>query len=400
MPTPRSCERPLRPVPTRSVRRALVRVFCFLLAMVAEAGLALDHVSLTRDGKPLRVSGTIVTEAVDGGVLLLDREGVLWAVPSKELTGRSKDEEPFSLMKGEELKGRILSQLPKGFQVQTTPHYLIFYNTSPAYAQWCAALYERLYRGFHSYWSHRELELHDPPAPLIAIVFDSPSVYEQYARTELGAAVSSIVGYYSIQSNRITMYDLTGTKGLQGGSTRRVGSTAQINRLLMQPGAEWMVATIIHEATHQLAHNCGLHARYADIPLWVSEGLAVYFETPDLKNPKGWNDIGGVNRIRLNQFHKYLRSRPADSLTTLLQDDKRFRQPQTAADAYAEAWSLNFYLIRKRPKDYVRYLKTLAEKKPLLYDTPEERLQGFTAAFGDGLRQFDADFVRFMGGVR
>ena len=400
MPIPRSCEHPSRPATARSVRRAVAPVWCFLLAMAAETGLALDHVSLTRDGKPLRVSGTIVTQAVDGGVLLLDREGVLWRVPSEELTGRSKDDEPFSLLKSEELKGRILSQLPKGFQVRATPHYLVFYNTSPAYAQWCAALYERLYRGFHSYWAHRDLELHDPPAPLIAIVFDSPSAYEQYARTELGAAASSMVGYYSLDSNRITTYDLTGTKGLQGGSTRHVGSTAQINRLLMQPGAEWLVATIIHEATHQLAYNCGLHARHADIPFWVSEGLAVFFETPDLKSSKGWNDIGGVNRMRLNQFHKYVQSRPTDSLTALLLDDKRFRQPKTAGDAYAEAWSLNFYLIRRRPKDYVRYLKTLAEKKPMVYDTPEQRLQDFTAAFGDGLRQIDADFVRFMSGVR
>ena len=42
------------------------------------------------------------------------------------------------------------------------------------------------------------------------------------------------------------------------------------------------MATIVHEATHQIAFNCGMQQRYADIPLWLCEGMAVYFEAPDL----------------------------------------------------------------------------------------------------------------------
>ena len=73
------------------------------------------------------------------------------------------------------------------------------------------------------------------------------------------------------------------------------------------------MATIIHEATHQLAFNCGMQNRYADIPLWLSEGIAIYFETPDLRNKRGWRSIGSVNRVRLAEFRRYLRSRPSDS---------------------------------------------------------------------------------------
>ena len=40
------------------------------------------------------------------------------------------------------------------------------------------------------------------------------------------------------------------------------------------PDWERNVATIIHEATHQLAYNSGMQRRYADNPMWVSEGLA------------------------------------------------------------------------------------------------------------------------------
>ena len=166
--------------------------------------------------------------------------------------------------------------------------------------------------------------------------------------------------------------------------------------MLAQPQAEPLVATIIHEATHQIAFNSGLQTRFADIPLWVSEGIAVYFETPDLTNSKGWKEIGAVNRPRLERFREYLTRRPADSLSTLISDDARLRDAATALDAYAEAWALNYYLIRNHPKQYVAYLKMLSEKRQLLWDDPAERRKEFEAAFGDDLSRLDADFLRQM----
>ena len=45
-------------------------------------------------------------------------------------------------------------------------------------------------------------------------------------------------------------------------------------------------ATIIHEVTHQVAFNCGVHTRFNDVPRWVSEGLATMFEAKGV-----WNSI-------------------------------------------------------------------------------------------------------------
>src|SRR4029078_11637531 len=113
---------------------------------------------------------------------------------------------------------------------------------------------------------------------------------------------------------------------MQGART----AAPRINGILSQPGAERTVATIIHEATHQLAYNSGLEARFADNPFWVSEGIALYFETPDLQSSKGWKKIGGVNRVNLFNFRKLLRDRPETSLTTLLSDEKRYSERSTA----------------------------------------------------------------------
>jgi hypothetical protein len=379
-----------------NTRRTLIALI--LVALHASAS-ALDYVSLTRDGQPIHIVGKVLTEAVDGGLLMLDREGCLWAVQASELSKRASDATRFEPLRQEELQARLVAQLPDGFRVHTTLHYLICYDTSPAYAEWCGALYERLYRGFHNYWKRRGLELRDPDMPLVALVFAAKADYERYARAELGEATSNVIGYYSLRTNRVTMYDLTGTSGLQGVSGR-ITTTTQINRLLMQPGAERMVATIIHEATHQIAYNCGLHNRYADIPLWVSEGLAVYFETPDLRSKQGWRNIGGVNQQRLDRFRHYAIARPPDSLPSLIKGDDRFRQPQTALDAYAEAWALNYFLIQRRLSDYVKYLQMLAEKQPLIYDSPEERWKAFSDAFGEDFAELDADFLRYMRTVR
>jgi hypothetical protein len=101
-----------------------------------------------------------------------------------------------------------------------------------------------------------------------------------------------------------------------------------------------------------------------------------------------------VHRSRLNQFRTYVGSRPSDSLLSLTVDDKRIRDPRQAADAYAEAWALNYFLIKQRPKEYVAYLRALSAKKPLLYDSPDERLADLKTAFGD-LNLLDAEFLRY-----
>jgi len=57
---------------------------------------------------------------------------------------------------------------------------------------------------------------------------------------------------------------------------------------------------------------------------------------------------------------------------------------------------LNYYLMQQRPKQYVAYLKRLAAKPPLVWDTPEERLADFRAAFDTDLTTLAADFSRQM----
>jgi hypothetical protein len=251
---------------------------------------------------------------------------------------------------------------------------------------------------FTNFWDRRNFDLREPQFPLVALVFASKESYLRFAEDEVGEMAKAMDAYYSLRTNRITMFDLTGTQAARRPGDRR-GSAAQINEILSKPASEWAVATVIHEATHQIGSNCGLQARYADIPLWIYEGMAMYFETPDLSSSKGWRNIGAVNRVRLRAFREYLPHRPADSLASLLANSDRLRDANRAKDALGEAWALTYFLVKQRPKQYLEYIKLMSKKKPLLTDDPQTKIDEFKNVFGN-LEQLDAEFVRQMGKVR
>lgn len=379
------------------------RIHCFLAIclplILACPAHAVHHVVIQRDGQKLFVTGKQIVEAVDGGMLVLTSDGVLWAIQPNEIVSSDSDETPFTAKSKTELAKKLLADNPDGHAIHTTAHYVICYNTSKHYAQWCGALFERLYWAFHNYWKRRGFELRDAEVPLIAMVFDDAESYDQYARQELGEAARGVMGYYSLRTNRVATYDLTGLSKLTPRQRRRL-TAAQVNRLLSSPAAERTVATVIHEATHQIAFNCGLHARYADIPLWVSEGIAMYFETPDLKSTHGWRNIGGVNHVRLAEFKDFIQRRPADSLATLVSDSSRFRDGRTARDAYPESWAVNYFLIRRHEKQFVEYMRTLSKKRPLIEDDPETRLGQFKQAFGHDLKALDRELLESIRKLR
>jgi hypothetical protein len=353
---------------------------------------AMDHVTLRREGQTLYVDGRKVLDAQDGGVLFLARDGALWRILPTEMVKHTTDDMPFRAYPADQMTKSVMADLPKGFQVYQTLHYMIVYDTSQAYAHWCGMLFERLYMAFRNAWKNQGFELVEPEFPLVAIIFADKASYVKYSQKELGDAADSIYGYYNMESNRMVMYDLVGVAASRPG--RSIGQ-AQINQFLASPNAPGTVSTIVHEATHQIAFNSGLHQRLSDCPKWFSEGIAMYCETPDLKGTKGWAGIGVVNRGRLAQFRQYLQQRPANSLKTLISGDERLTDPKQAVDAYAESWALTYYLIHKHPKQYVEYLRVLSRKQPLVYDEKATRVAEFEKQFGP-LDELDADFLNYL----
>ena len=129
----------------------------------------------------------------------------------------------------------------------------------------------------------------------------------------------------------------------------------------------------------------------------------MFFETPDLRSRSGWRTVGKVNLPRLARFTDFVRRRRRPgSLRSLVRSDRRFREGESEADAdaYAEAWALNYFLLRTRRKQFAAYLKTVSAKPVLRWDTPETRQADFEKAFGEDWDQLDRVFVKYMSRVR
>lgn len=357
----------------RLVIAASVFVLC-IAGVLAKPSAAVEIVQF-RDAKlgKISITGEILVEAQDGGLMLLGDDGRIWEIQPEQIDSRKSDPAELKPIDGDEMERRMLAEM-NGFSVYRTNNYVIVHNTNEAYVRKVGALFERLYRGFFDYWKNQRWELPEPRFPLVALVLADRKSFLAHGVAEVGDTAKSVIGYYHLASNRMTTFNV--------------------------PNLERNIATIIHEATHQLAYNCGVQTRYADNPMWVSEGLATFFEAPDFNNPRGWRTIGRVNQVNLERWRKYLPNRPSESLATLLADDIRFRNGSTATNAYGECWAMTYFLIKTRRKEYVEYMKMLSAGKPLVEKTRRERIQMFEQAFDTTIAEIDKQMVAYMRRVR
>jgi len=381
-------------------------VFSMLVFSIRDAVLAqsetqpippvgsLLKISFEEDKELRTVSGELVAIDPQMGFLVLDADGHLTVIAHSELKRLEELNGALAPTPAKDLAAKVLKLMPAGSKHLTTDHFVVCYNTSDTYARWNSDLYERLYKGFYRFWKEKGVELTNPRFPLVAVVFETKENYIEYASKEFQGAEHTI-GYYHQSTNRLASYDLTGVEGLIQPKAQVLRSEL-LNQIASRPQAERTVATIVHEACHQIAFNSGLQVRLGDNPLWLSEGLATFFESPDLTNQNGWGGIGKINKHNYGNLSKYFLARPADSLEKLLLDDSRLRSGETMSAAYAEAWGLTYYLLKSKPKQFASYMKSIREKTPGQRSTPKERIELFRESFGEDLTKLDRDFVRFM----
>jgi hypothetical protein len=381
--------------------RFLRSVICFLLTTVcllsAVSPSSADTLTLSVNGTEVELIGEILITAQDESLYFRENDGRIWFVKPEQIKQKTDDDADVPPISAKSLGAKLLAELPNGFRIYQTKHYVIAYQNELAYARWIGGLYEsRLYRGFETYWKKRKkFPLTDPQFPLVAVIFGSETAYNDHVTRELGAG-QSMVAYYNLESNRVTMYDLTASisNPTQELSERKIGE------ILAAPSAVPMVATIIHEGTHQLMFNRGMQTRFAESPLWLNEGLAIFFETPDRRASRGWRVPGLVSDIRLMEFLRNLPNRPENALPAMIGSDDSFRDPEAALARYAEAWAFNHFLLNERADVYLQYLRHMSTKKALAEETAEIRIGDFQKFFGEDWGQLEADFIEYVRGLR
>lgn len=358
------------------------------------------HIEIVFDDNeqaPLR--GELVTEHPTQGMLVQCSDGQLIAVsPKRSISKIVSIDEPMNPLSASEITEKTIELLPPGAKSFTTEHFVICYDTSDTYARWNASLYEKMYKGLLRFWKEKGLDLQAPRFPLVALIFKDKDSYVEYSKRDFQGGEHTF-GYYTQTTNRLATFDLTGIEGILPPGAR-VQREELLGEIFSRPQAERQIATILHEACHQIAFNTGLQTRLGDNPLWLSEGIATFFESADTRTSTGWAGAGRINPYNLQQLLHHFRNRPDDSLLSLLTQDDRFRKGDTSAAAYGESWGLTYFLIKKKPKEFVAYLKKLRQRQPGNPSDAKQRLEDFQEFFGQDLAKIDKDFERMISGLR
>ncbi len=303
-------------------------------------------------------------------IALLGRDGQFWLIEPKQITSFRKLDDTFEPYRASELRALLRSEFGPAFDVTTTTHYLVVHPAQDR-RLW-AERFERFYRQFITYFRVRGWQLQEPQFPLVAVVFPDQDTYLRYASLSGIKLSSEVVGYYSLQSNRVLMFDLSA----------RQPEGQQVNS-----------QTVFHEAAHQIAFNTGVHDRYAPPPRWVLEGVGMLFEAPAMWDPNLPSTlINRVNRHRLERFRRYQPRRPKAALQEFLSSEQLFYNDPDAA--YAEAWALSFFLSETRPQQYGAFLKQLAHSA----QTRNKRtsFQLFLDVFGPNLLVLESQYLSFI----
>ena len=309
-------------------------------------------------------------------ILLLGRDGALYDLDPAEAKDSAKTARSFAGYTSAEMQAALHTEFGRRFELTTSAHFIVAHAKGRG-GDWAARL-ESLLRGFTHYMSVRGFAISQPAMPLVAIAFPNQEQYYSYAAANGSPLPAGVLGHYDPQSNRIFMFDVAA-----------------------ESAGDWTTNadTIIHEATHQAAYNLGVHARFAEQPRWLVEGLAMMFEAPGVWNAATLHTQGErINRYRLDSFRSASATRPADWIEQLVASDQPFET--TPLDAYAAGWALTFYLCETRPQEYSAYLARVAAREPFSKYTPKERLADFTRVFGGDFEMLAAQLQRFVEALR
>ncbi len=344
-------------------------------------------------------------QTLDGKLVARNSEEVLFLTPDGRMhlmnTARVVDIEATETapkpLTQKQMEASLKSEFGGRFKVFSTQRYTICYNCSPGFARSCGRLFENLQKSFVNYFEQQAgFKLAPSEFPLVAVVFGDEREFLEYAAKELGDEMArNVIGYYSFLSNRMVLYDM-----LAAARNKGLGNVGAARPPVGPDGIdafnEVNIGTVIHEATHQLAYNSGLHQRFSDNPLWLAEGMAMFFEAPNRQSAQ-WKGIGEINRPRLDLFRErhLVAGKPLD-LESLIRNDDRLRNAETARVAYADSWALTYFLMKTRREQFFEYLSMLARKPPLGQDASDERLADFKTAFGDDLAALEEEVVRYF----
>src|SRR5262249_50092691 len=138
-------------------------------------------------------------------------------------------DEPFCPMPADEFSS-LLQQGPFAkFLLLRTDHYLIFYQSSLAFAQDSGRLLEEVYRGLIAAFQRNGIPVDESEFPLVAVIYATEHDFQQEIKLE-----PQVRAYYHLFSNRIYFFQRSDRDDLDPKRAK-----------LLKP------QTVAHEGVHQ-----------------------------------------------------------------------------------------------------------------------------------------------------
>lgn len=334
--------------------------------------------------------------------------------PSADALRRLHHEPGFRLTADKARVGATANILGHGFARTETRHFVILSNASPAWTRRRGELLERSHHQFFRAMDRLGLPAIPPEHKLLCVLINDHDDYRAFAAAHDRVDAAWAAGYYATASNRVVFCnDATGPELLdalreldayKANVTSRLARAAEArqrheddlaNRLeasadefarriadererLLRQSSDFATAKAVHEAVHLLAFNTGVQDRRRVYPFWLSEGLAVSFETADPTAAFGPGYTTETNRAR----------EPRDRFIPLAELVSLAEAPADDADRaramYAQAGALFEYLYRHQRRALADYFMELATQPGDA--APKQRLATFRRHFGDPAR--------------
>ncbi len=281
--------------------------------------------------------------------------------------------------------------LTDDFREYSTRRFVVLSDAQPRWSEQQAQLLERTYHQFHRFT--RRLGIRPRPVrhKLVCVLFQEYDDYRRFARANDGVTADWISGYYSPKHDRVVFYNIEtnpeyarAMEEVDDEATLAVGHghghRPAARGRLRDEYAKAAIATVVHEAVHQLAFHTRIQSPQIQNPLWLSEGLATAFETDRPRESFGpERDYG----LREDQFMELLQDDkliPLRELVTYAQMPDN--EDDTIAAVYHQSYALMSWLARYRRTELRTFMESLRNEPPGR-PTPQRHLQLFEAAFGD-----------------
>jgi hypothetical protein len=196
------------------------------------------------------------------------------------------------------------------------------------------------------------------------VVFSNRDDFREYSRTATGMTHAGLAGYCHLKTDEDgnTFYELVS----------------------YEHDGLWRV--LAHEGFHQfIGYELGL-----EIPVWLNEGMAQYFENCAVKY--GRLVPGGIDRTKLAVAQALIEQRRAPAVGDLLAMDRATFYANAQA-TYPTSWALVYYLMTRDGSYYLsgsfrRYLQDLKFNR--------DSAASFRKRFGRDSAQWQTDFYRYI----